>query len=131
VDLIIDPLGPRSWKKSIPLLGNYGRLGLFGISEMSSNSFLKFFGVLKTLINMPWFHPLGLINKNRGIFGLNMGYLVNEPDKVQKFGLEIIKGVDEGWIMPHIDREFKFSQAAEAHQYIEERKNFGKVILVP
>jgi len=39
--------------------------------------------------------------------------------------------VQEGWIKPHVDREFKFLEAVAAHQFIEERKNFGKVILIP
>jgi len=131
VDLIIDPLGPISWKKSIKILRHCGRLGMFGVSEMSSNSPFKVFGSLKTLINMPWFHPLGLLDHNRGVFGLNMGHLWHEPERVKKWGQEILKGVQDGWIKPHVDREFKFSEAAAAHQFIEERKNFGKVILIP
>jgi NADPH:quinone reductase-like Zn-dependent oxidoreductase len=30
-----------------------------------------------------------------------------------------------------VDKSFPFQQAAEAHRYIEGRKNIGKVILVP
>jgi NADPH:quinone reductase-like Zn-dependent oxidoreductase len=131
VDLIIDPLGPSSWKKSYKLLRHCGRMGMFGASEMSSNSSLKVFGALKTLISMPWFHPLGLLDKNRGVFGLNMGHLWHEPSRVKEWGQEILNGVQEGWVNPHVDREFKFSEAALAHRYLEDRKNFGKVILVP
>ena len=131
VDLIIDPLGPTSWKKSIKILRHLGRLGMFGASEMSSNSPLKIFGALKTLISMPWFHPMGLLNHNRGVFGLNLGHLWHEQQKVASWGLEILKWVEGGIIKPHVDREFKFSEVAAAHQYIEDRKDFGKVILIP
>lgn len=131
VDLIIDPLGPTSWNKSIKLLRHCGRLGMFGASEMSSNSPFKIFSSLKTLIHMPWFHPLGLLNHNRGVFGLNLGHLWHESERVQKWGQEILQGVKDGWVKPHVDREFKFSEAALAHQYLEDRKNFGKVILIP
>jgi NADPH:quinone reductase-like Zn-dependent oxidoreductase len=44
---------------------------------------------------------------------------------------EILKGVEEGWIKPHVDRSFSFEEAGAAHQYLEERKNIGKVVLVP
>jgi len=30
-----------------------------------------------------------------------------------------------------VDRAFPFDQVAEAHRYIEGRKNIGKVVLVP
>jgi NADPH:quinone reductase-like Zn-dependent oxidoreductase len=50
---------------------------------------------------------------------------------MQKWGQEILQGERDGWVKPHVDREFKLEEAAEAHQYIEDRKNFGKVILLP
>jgi NADPH:quinone reductase-like Zn-dependent oxidoreductase len=131
VDLIIDPLGPTSWKKSLKLLRHCGRLGIFGASEMSSNSPFNILGSLKTLISMPWIHPLGLLNNNRGIFGLNLGHMWHESERMQKWGQEILQGERDGWVKPHVDREFKLEEAAEAHQYIEDRKNFGKVILLP
>jgi NADPH:quinone reductase-like Zn-dependent oxidoreductase len=30
-----------------------------------------------------------------------------------------------------VDRTFPFERAAEAHHYIQDRKNLGKVLLVP
>jgi NADPH:quinone reductase-like Zn-dependent oxidoreductase len=38
----------------------------------------------------------------------------------------ILKGVDEGWVRPHVARTFPFEQAGEAHAYIEARKNISK-----
>ena len=43
----------------------------------------------------------------------------------------VLQGVDEGWVRPHVDKVFSFEQAGDAHAYIENRKNIGKVILVP
>jgi NADPH:quinone reductase-like Zn-dependent oxidoreductase len=37
----------------------------------------------------------------------------------------------EGAIAPRIDGTYPFSQAAEAHRRITERRNVGKVILIP
>jgi NADPH:quinone reductase-like Zn-dependent oxidoreductase len=44
---------------------------------------------------------------------------------------EILKGVAEGWIKPYVDRSFRFDEAGAAHQYLEQRKNIGKVVLIP
>jgi NADPH:quinone reductase-like Zn-dependent oxidoreductase len=42
-----------------------------------------------------------------------------------------MKGVEEGWLKPHVDRVFPLEKVAEAHSYIEARRNIGKVVLVP
>lgn len=86
---------------------------------------------LKAVMRTPRFNPLGLMNRNKGVFGLNLGHLWSEGDKVANWMREILRGLDEGWIQPHVDRAFPFDQVGEAHRYIETRRNIGKVVLVP
>jgi synaptic vesicle membrane protein VAT-1 len=131
VELVIDPLGGSSWKKSYRALRSTGRLGVFGISTASANGIIGKLRALKALAQTPRFHPLSLMNRNRGVFGLNLGHLWDEGDKVSNWMAEIVRGINEGWIQPHVDRAFKFDQVAAAHRYIEARKNIGKVVLVP
>jgi len=131
VDLVIDPIGGKHWKKSYAALRHTGRLGMFGVSTASANGLAGKFNLLKAAIQTPWFHPFPLLNKNRGVFGLNLGHMWHEPEKVAVWMLEILCGVDEGWIRPYVDRTFSFAETGQAHTYLEERKNIGKVILVP
>ena len=74
---------------------------------------------LKALMQTPKFHPLALMNRNKGVFGLNLGHLWGEAEKVAGWTQEIMRGVAEGWIQPHVDRAFPFDRIAEAHAYIE------------
>jgi NADPH:quinone reductase-like Zn-dependent oxidoreductase len=131
VELVIDPLGGSSWKKSYRALRSTGRMGVFGMSTASANGFLGKLRALKALAQTPRFNPLSLMNRNRGVFGLNLGHLWGEAEKVADWTEEIMRGVAEGWIQPHVDRAFRFDQVAQAHRYIEARKNIGKVVLVP
>jgi NADPH:quinone reductase-like Zn-dependent oxidoreductase len=131
VDLVIDPIGGAHWKKSYAALRATGRLGMFGISTVSANGLAGKLNMLKAAIQTPRFHPFGLLNKNRGVFGLNLGHMWHEPEKVAVWMRDILRGVEEGWVNPHVDRSFSFEQAGEAHRYLEERKNIGKVVLVP
>jgi NADPH:quinone reductase-like Zn-dependent oxidoreductase len=131
VELVIDPLGGGHWKKSYQALRATGRLGMFGISTASADGFKGKLGMLKAAWQTPWFHPFGLLNKNKGVFGLNLGHMWHEPEKVAEWMKVIIDGVGEGWIRPHVDKSFPFDQAGEAHSYMEARKNIGKVVLVP
>ncbi len=134
VELITDPLGGKEWKRSYKALRATGRLGMFGISsasEGSSGGIGAMWSMLKTVVQMPFYHPLPLLSKNRGVFGVNLGHLWHEPEKAKVWMQHILKGVEQGWINPHVDETFSFDDVAEAHRYIEERKNIGKVILTP
>ena len=131
VELIIDPLGGSSWKQSYRALRTTGRMGVFGMSVASASGIAGKVKALKAILTMPRFNPLGLMNRNKGVFGLNLGHMWREGDKVASWTREIMIGVAQGWIRPHVDRTFPFDQIQEAHRYIEGRKNIGKVVLVP
>ncbi len=44
---------------------------------------------------------------------------------------EIRRGFEEGWVQRYVVQEFGFADAGKAHRYLEERRNIGKVVLVP
>ena len=131
VELVIDPIGGGHWKKSYRALRSTGRLGMFGVSAASANGLRGKLGLVKAAWQTPWFHPFGLLNKNRGVFGLNLGHMWHEPQKVSEWMGELLDGVKQGWVRPHVDKAFSFDQVRDAHAYIEARKNIGKVVLVP
>ena len=131
VELVIDPIGGAHWKKSYAALRHTGRLGMFGVSVASANGLSGKLKMVKAALQMPRFHPLGLLNKNRGVFGLNLGHMWHEPEKIMEWVAALMAGVEAGWIRPHVDRTFPFSEAGAAHAYMEARKNIGKVVLVP
>lgn len=131
VDLIIDPIGGAHWKKSFESLRHTGRLGMFGVSTASANGLTGKLKLLKAAIQTPFFHPIRLFNKNRGVFGLNLGHMWHEPEKIALWMRDILGGVEQGWVRPYVDQAFSFADVGKAHQYIEQRKNIGKVVLVP
>lgn len=131
VDLILDPIGGSYWKKNFSLLRPTGRLGMFGISKVSEKKSPPLWAFLKLLIQVPLYNPISLMNENKGTFGVNLGHLWEEADKTRGWFVEILKGVKDGWVKPHVDRSYFFSEAPQAHQFMEERKNLGKVLLVP
>jgi len=129
VELVIDPIGGRNFGKSYRALRSTGRLGMFGVSSAAGlGGRLSLF---MTALGMPLFHPVSLMNGNRSVFGVNMGHLWHEPEKVTRWMNRVLEGVEAGWVRPHVDRQFSFEQAAEAHRYLQARRNTGKVILVP
>ena len=66
VELVIDPLGGPSWKKSYRALRATGRMGVFGMSVVSASGIRGKLRAFKAIAQMPRFSPLGLMNRNKG-----------------------------------------------------------------
>jgi NADPH:quinone reductase-like Zn-dependent oxidoreductase len=74
---------------------------------------------------------LSLISANKGVFGVNLGHLWGEIDRIRGWGEQLLDLWTQGAIKPKIARSFTFNEAADAHHFIQDRKNIGKVLLVP
>jgi NADPH:quinone reductase-like Zn-dependent oxidoreductase len=130
VDLILDPIGGKHWAQSLDVLAPAGRLVVFGFSAATGEGKV---GMLKAAAKVPWlkFSPLSLMNHNHGVLGVNLGHLWGVPDEVARWSKKLLRYYEKGEIRPHVDRTFPLAEAAEAHRYIEDRRNVGKVILEP
>ncbi|HEY6333303.1 MAG TPA: medium chain dehydrogenase/reductase family protein [Blastocatellia bacterium] len=131
VELVIDPLGGESWKKSYKALRPTGRLGVFGFSAAAGVGIKAKLGLVRAALQIPRFNPLAMMGVNKGVFGLNLGHLWQEREKLQQWMSEILDGVDQGWVRPYVSKAFPFEEAAAAHEFLESRRNIGKVMLVP
>lgn len=131
VELVIDPLGGAHWRKSWRVLRSTGRLGMFGVSTVSESRVWGRLRLLKVGLGMPWFNPVTLMNQNRSVFGVNVGHLWDETAKIGAWMQALLEGVDEGWVRPHVDRSFALEHAGAAHEYLQQRRNIGKVVLTP
>jgi synaptic vesicle membrane protein VAT-1 len=127
VELITDPLGGSHWKKSYRALRSTGRLGMFGISVATQSSLFGPLRLLPVALGMPFFHPIPLMNTNKSVFGVNLGHLWHEVDKLRGWMETLLHGVAEGWVRPHVDKTFSFEQAGAAQAWMEARRNIGKV----
>jgi synaptic vesicle membrane protein VAT-1 len=60
-----------------------------------------------------------------------LGHLWGEIDRIRGRGEQILGLWMQGVIKPKIAQSFTFDEAAAAHHFIQDRKNIGKVLLVP
>ncbi len=133
VELILDAVGGDSFKKGYRLLSPTGRLGMFGLSSAATGKERSLSSMLRTMASTPWFQftPISLLNANKGVFGVNLGHMWGEVDRIRTWGVQLLGLWTDGAIRPQIARTFRFDEAAAAHEYIQDRKNIGKVLLVP
>ncbi|EGG23617.1 alcohol dehydrogenase [Cavenderia fasciculata] len=126
IDIILDPLGDS--KKSYSLLNPaVGRLVTFGASNFLSGS-------TRSIFNIASFSPLSLMSDNKMVAGVNIGHMF-QPESLLHMLQEEMKDIMQLWVdgkvKAIVSKEFTFDDAGEAHRYMEERKNIGKIILVP
>lgn len=128
VDVILDPIGGRSFGASYRMLAPLGRLVMLGISSMSGEQ-RSTWRVLRSWWAMKPFDALSLINRNRGVFGLNIGHLWDERRHLQPMMELILAELNAGRLEPIVARTFPLERVAEAHRFIQDRSNIGKVVL--
>ena len=128
VDVILDPIGGSSFGASYRMLAPLGRLVMLGLSSMSGErrSSLR---VLQSWWAMKSFTPLSLINRNRGVFGLNVGHLWDERRQLQPLMDLLLSELSASRLEPIVAKTFPLERVADAHRYIHSRSNIGKVVL--
>jgi NADPH:quinone reductase-like Zn-dependent oxidoreductase len=131
VDIALDAVGGESLAKSYRSLASLGRLFVFGASSLAPGSKRSMVSALIGLAKMPTFKPLRLMSQNKGVLGVNLGHLWHRGEEMAAMLEEITELFADGTFMPVVDKAFSFAEAAAAHQYIQDRKNFGKVVLTP
>jgi NADPH:quinone reductase-like Zn-dependent oxidoreductase len=128
-DVILDPIGGQSFAASYRLLAPLGRLVLYGVSTIAPGERRSWWRVLRGIMQMPSFKPLSLMNQNRGVFGLNLGHLWSERRQLAGAMQTLLQDVEAGRLRPVVARTFPLERAADAHRFIQQRSNIGKVLL--
>jgi NADPH:quinone reductase len=71
-----------------------------------------------------------MMGGNRSLSGVFLGAEIG-TDRVYNLIQGLIEDVAKGELKVVLDRQFKLSEAADAHRYIESRQAVGRVLLVP
>jgi NADPH:quinone reductase-like Zn-dependent oxidoreductase len=104
---------------------------VFGASALAPGKKRSLLSAARGLLAMPAFRPIPMMNSNRGVHGVNLGHLWKQAALLREMLGEIVALVADGTFDPVVDRTFPFAQAGDAHAYIQEHRNFGKVLLTP
>jgi NADPH:quinone reductase-like Zn-dependent oxidoreductase len=129
VDVILDPIGGRSFLASYRMLAPLGRLIMFGLSAAAPGERRSILRVFGAWLATPRFDPLSLINRNRGVFGLHVGHLWEQRRQLASLMEMLLSELRAGRLAPVVARTFPIERAADAHRFIQSRQNIGKVVL--
>jgi NADPH:quinone reductase-like Zn-dependent oxidoreductase len=136
VDVIIDATGPTNFRKDYRLLRAGGCLVMYGLSEASTGTGRSIRKAASAMARgpfatMPWWKSLNVMNENKGVFGLNMLAWSDAEPGLARIIEPMQAEIEASGLEPVVAEAFPFDRAGDAHQFIADRKNIGKVVLTP
>jgi synaptic vesicle membrane protein VAT-1 len=129
VDVVLDPIGGRSFGESYRLLAPLGRMVIFGLSSAATGETRSLWRAFHAWMQSSSFRPLSLIHQNRGVFGLNLGHLWDERRQLAPIMEMLASELAAGRLRPVVARTFPLERVSDAHRFIQARQNIGKVVL--
>jgi synaptic vesicle membrane protein VAT-1 len=131
VQLVLDSVGGGSVQRSYRCLSTTGRLATIGMSSVATSKSAGKLSLLRMITSLPWLklNVVSFINDNKGVFGIDLMHIYREPKRLATWMGAILEQVEAGKLRSRVDRSFPLERAADAHHYLQERKNLGKVVL--
>jgi NADPH:quinone reductase-like Zn-dependent oxidoreductase len=130
VDVVLDPLGAKSFAASYRMLAPLGRLVMYGMSAAAPGMQRDWLKAARAWWQLPSFKPMSLLSKNRAVIGLHVGHLWSEHRRIAPLIELLLEEFRSGRLKPVVARTFPLEEAADAHRFIQARSNIGKVVLV-
>ena len=130
-DLVMDAIGGASFRTSYALLRPGGRLVVYGVSSVVEGTNRNLFHAARTMLQMPRFNPLRQLSISKSVIGLNLLALWDDAGSLDPWITPLRALIDDGTVQPVVAEVFPFDRAADAHRMLAERRNVGKVVLVP
>jgi NADPH:quinone reductase-like Zn-dependent oxidoreductase len=131
-DLILDAIGGRQFRRSYAMLRAGGRLVAFGASSVHQGEKRNYAKILPEALPMlRGFNLIEQMESSKAVIGLNMLTLWKDRGTLQPWIEPLAELIEDGTVQPVVSDAVPFDRAAEAHRIIGERRNVGKVVLIP
>ncbi|MFC9788523.1 zinc-binding dehydrogenase [Rhodococcus sp. NPDC127528] len=132
IDLVMDAIGGASLKRSYGLLRPGGRLVAFGASSVVSGDKRNLLKAAPQALRMiRGFNAMDQMTESKAVIGLNMLRLWDDRGTLQPWITPLRALIEDGTVRPVVSDVVPFDRAPEAHRILTERRNVGKVVLVP
>ncbi|MEE8585579.1 MAG: NAD(P)H-quinone oxidoreductase [Acidobacteriota bacterium] len=116
VNAVLDLVGADYWERNLNCLASQGRLILVGLLS-GANAPVSLNQILRNRL-----HIMGTVLRNRSLW--------EKAQLTERIRRHVLPLARSGRIQPVVDCTFPLEDAAQAHQYMEENRNFGKIVLV-
>jgi NADPH:quinone reductase-like Zn-dependent oxidoreductase len=131
-DVILDAIGGASHRRSYRQLRPGGRMVAFGASSVVSGERRNLVKAAPQALRMVrGFNLIEQMESSKAVIGLNMLALWDDRGTLEPWITPLLTLFADGALKPVVSEAVPFERAADAHRAITERRNVGKVVLVP
>lgn len=131
-DLVMDAIGGASLHRSYGMLRAGGRLVAFGASSVQTGETRNLLKAAPQALRMVrGINAMDAMSESKALIGLNMLRLWDDRGTLEPWLTPLQELMDRGVVRPIVAAEVPFDRAGEAHRMLAERRNVGKVVLVP
>ena len=130
LDVIFDSIGGAVFKKGMKILGQGGRMVTYGAASQMDKGKKNLIATLKVGLGFGIFSPISLLMSSQAIISVNMLRIADHRKHIFKHVFEQVMDLtSKGVLKPKVGKVFPADQFAEAHEYLEQRKSLGKVVV--
>jgi NADPH:quinone reductase-like Zn-dependent oxidoreductase len=131
-DIVLDPLGGTSLRRSFHLLRPGGRLVAYGLSSLQQGEKRSLRRAApQALAMLRGFSLITQMSESKAVIGLNMLRLWDDRGTLEPWIEPLSTALSDGTASPVVHAAVPFADAPEAHRILAARENIGKVVLVP
>ena len=128
VDVVLEVVGGNVFKKSMNLLNPFGRTVVVGFASLNLNKFNPL-SWLKTWKDIPRSKVNQLAESSTSLGATHLGYLLKDESLLNEAWDELVSFTIEHGIKPIVGHRFDFIDLPKAHELMESRNSYGKIII--
>src|SRR6202789_983440 len=107
IEMVMDPIGGKSFSQSYKCLGPTGRLVVYGLSAAAGpDGKRSLVRGISALAQTPRFHPMKLMSDNITVIGVSLGKMLSKAGLMRREMEEVFKLYETGKIKPVIGKSF-------------------------
>jgi synaptic vesicle membrane protein VAT-1 len=129
VDVILDSVGGKVFRKGWKLLRPMGRYVLYGFAAAAGPKKVPKIKALVESASFPLIYPPSIVPRNVTLSGFNLYFLFDKVDYLQQTMRKLLGWYDKGVVKPVIGAVYPFEKIPEAHEFLQSRKSIGKVVV--
>ena len=128
VDIVLEMVGGEVYKKSLNTLAPFGRIVVTGFASLNLQKWNPL-SWWKTWRAIPRASIGRMAVKSYGVMGSHLGYQLKDTARLHNTWRELTEFVQEHQIKPLVGATFSFDDIAAAHQLMESRQSYGKIVI--
>jgi NADPH:quinone reductase-like Zn-dependent oxidoreductase len=129
IDVVIDSVGGKVFKKGWKILAPMGRYVLYGFSAVTGKQTYSKMKAVREMLSAPILFPHTLLSRNVSLSCFNLYFLAKKSEYLRNTLRVILDWQAAGILKPVIGAHYPFSNIAEAQAFMQSRKSIGKIVI--